>query len=111
MTKINPGLEAIEGNVDDYIGYQRITGHMIFDIKPSEGFRRKARYVAGGHKTSSPASITYSSVVARDSVRIVLLIAALNGLEMSSCDIKNAYLTADCREKILIKAGPEFGLE
>jgi hypothetical protein len=109
MTKINPALVTIEGNVDDYVGYQRITGHLIFDIKPSEGFRRKARYVAGGHKTSSPTSITYSSVVSRDSVRIVLLVAALNGLEMSSCDIKNAYLTADCREKILIKAGTEFG--
>jgi hypothetical protein len=36
------------------------------------------------------------------------MIAALNGLDLNSCDIKNAYLTADCREKILIKAGPEF---
>ena len=57
MTKINPALEAIERSVDDYIGYQRITGHMIFDIKPSEGFRRKAQYVASGHKTSSPAKV------------------------------------------------------
>jgi hypothetical protein len=68
--------------------------------------------VAGGHQTDSPASITYSSVVARDSVRIILMIVALNGLDLNSCDIKNAYLTADCREKILIKqAGPEFGPE
>lgn len=111
MTKIIPALDKIDKNVDEYVGYQRITGHLIFDIKPSEGFRRKARYVAAGHKTDSPASITYSSVVSRDSVRIVLMIAALNGLEMSCCDIKNAYLTADCREKILIKAGTEFGPE
>ncbi len=26
-----------------------------------------------------------------------------------SCDIQNAYLTADCREKIYITAGPGFG--
>jgi hypothetical protein len=83
MAKINPALDSIDGNVDDYIGYQCITGHLIFDIKPSEGFRRKAQYVAAGHKTRSPASITYSSVVARDSVRIILRIAALNGLDMS----------------------------
>jgi hypothetical protein len=67
--------------------------------------------MAGGHQTDSPASIAYSSVVARDSVRIILVIAALNGLDLNSCDIKNAYLMADCREKILIKAGPEFGPE
>jgi hypothetical protein len=111
MAKINPALDSIYGNVDDYVRYQRITGHLIFDIKHSEGFRRKARYVAGGHQTDSPASITYSSVVARDSVRTIVMIAALNGLDLNSCDIKNAYLTADCREKILIKAGPEFGPE
>ena len=27
------------------------------------------------------------------------------------CDIHNAYLTADCREKIWTRAGPEFGSE
>jgi hypothetical protein len=39
------------------------------------------------------------------------MITVLNGLDLNSCDIKNAYLTADCREKILIKAGLEFGPE
>jgi hypothetical protein len=66
--------------------------------------------LAGGHQTDSPASITYSSVVVRDSVRIIMMIAALNRLDLNSCDIKNVYLMADCCEKILIKAGPEFGL-
>ena len=28
-----------------------------------------------------------------------------------ACDIQNAYLTADCREKIWTRAGPEFGSE
>jgi hypothetical protein len=44
-------------------------------------------------------------------VRIALTIAALNGLELLACDIQNAYLTADCREKIWTRAGPEFGSE
>ena len=82
--------------------------HVIWDIKLGENFRRKARLVAGGHTTETPSSITYSSVVARDSVRIALSIAALNGLDILSCDIQNAYLTADCREKIYTKAGAEF---
>jgi Reverse transcriptase (RNA-dependent DNA polymerase) len=77
-----------------------------------ENFRRKARFIAGGHSTEVPDSIiTYSLVVSRDSVRIALLIAGLNGLQVMACDIQNAYLTADCREKIWTVAGPEFGSE
>ncbi|KAI2506217.1 Reverse transcriptase (RNA-dependent DNA polymerase) [Fragilaria crotonensis] len=76
-----------------------------------ENFRRKARLVANGNETEAPATLTYSSVVSRDSVRIALTIASLNQLEILACDIQNAYLTADCREKIYIIAGPEFGSE
>ena len=92
-------------------GYQQIDCHMIFDIKMGENFRRKARMVAGGHKTSTPSSLTYSSVVSRDSVRLAFLIAALHDLEVLACDIQNAYLTAPCREKVFTIAGPAFGSE
>ena len=86
---------------------------MPYDIRCQNGenFRRKARFVAGGHTTETPMSLTYSSVVSRDSVRIILLAAALNGLQVMACDIQNAYLTANCREKIWTYAGPEFGSE
>jgi hypothetical protein len=41
---------------------------MVFDAKLGENCRRKARLVADGHKTDAPTStITYSSVVSRDS--------------------------------------------
>ena len=52
-----------------------------------ENFRRKTGMVAGGHMTASTSSITYSSVVSRDSVRISLTIAALNVLSILGCDI------------------------
>ena len=55
--------------------------------------------------------LTYSSVVSRDSVRIALLIAALNDLDIMACDSENAYLNAPCGEKIWFVAGPEFGLK
>ena len=61
--------------------------------------------------TETPSSITYSSVVYQDSVRIALTIAALNGLDLLVCDIQNAYLTDKCREKIWTIAGTEFGSE
>ena len=59
-----------ESNVSTYklIGHQEIGLHMIFDIKLGENFRRKARMVARGHTTKTPSSVTYSSVVLRDSV-------------------------------------------
>ena len=46
-------------------GYQEIRCHLVFDVK-MEDFRRKARYVAGGHTTEPPAIIVYASVVSRN---------------------------------------------
>jgi hypothetical protein len=59
--------------------------------------------------TQPATSMTYSSVVSRDSVRIAFLLATLNGLQVLSCDIGNAYLNAPCREKIWFQAGRECG--
>lgn len=89
-------------------GYQNIKCHMIFDVK-MDNFDYKARMVAGGHTTETPASLTYASVVSRDSIRIALTMAALNDLEVKAGDIQNAYLTAPCTEKIATVCGIEFG--
>jgi len=80
-------------------GYQFMSCHMIFDVK-LDGFKRKARLVAGGHMTEAPAVLTYSSVVSRESVRIALTLAALNNLEVKGSDVQHAYLAAPCEEKI-----------
>ena len=90
------------------VGYQKIRCHIIFDVK-MDNFKFKARLVAGGHTTEAPSSLTYASVVSRDSVRIALTMAALNDLEVKAGDIQNAYLTAPCTEKIVTICGPEFG--
>jgi hypothetical protein len=115
MKNVMPAFELWEdGTVADarsgkkLVGYQEVSCHTVFDIKMAD-FTRKARFVAGGHQTKPPPSITYSSVVSRDSVRLAFLIAALNDLDVMSCDLQNAYLNADCREKIFVVAGPEFG--
>ena len=80
---------------------------MVFDVKID--FTCKARFVAGGHLTDAPDTITYSSVVSRDSVKIVLLLAELNGLDIMACDIGNAYLIAPCREKVWFQGGLDTG--
>ena len=92
-------------------GYQEITCHMIFDVKLSENFRRKARFVADGYKVKASSSVTYSTVVSRDSVRILLTTAAFHGLNVLGADVQNAFLEAPCLEKVWMKAGPEFGPE
>jgi hypothetical protein len=91
-------------------GYKKIPGFIIWDVKMD--FTRKARYVAGGHRTEEPPkALTYSSVVSRESVRLALLIAALNNLDVRLTDIKNAYLNAPITEKYYVIAGDEFGPE
>ena len=92
------------------VGHTHIDCHMIFDVKHGT-LQRKARYVAGGHMTDPPASITYASVVSRESVRIAFVLAALNGLDIEAADIGNAYLNAPTNEKIVITCGEEFGAQ
>ena len=112
MKNVRPAFEVFEGREDDIPkDYQFMRCHMIFDVKFGENFRHKARLVAGGHMTDTPNTLTYSSVISRDSVHIALTIAALNNLSVMACDIQNAYLTTDFREKIWMHAGPEFGSE
>ena len=67
-------------------GYKEIPCHMVFDVKMD--FTWKARFVAGGHVTDPPSTLTYSSVVSRESVRIAFLIAALNDLQVCVADVK-----------------------
>ena len=110
MKNVRIAFEEFDGDKSDIPkGYQYIDCHMIFYIKMGENFRRKARMVTGGHKTEALNTLTYSSVVSRDSIRIALTLAALNGLDILGYDIQNAYLTVPCRERIWTIAGPEFG--
>ena len=93
----------------DLPGYQDIGCHMIFVINMDGNFTREARFVASGHTTNPPASLTYSSVVFRDIVHIAFIIAALNDIDFFAARITNAYLNDPCCEKIWTKDGPEFG--
>jgi hypothetical protein len=81
---------------------------MIFDVK-MEDFRQKARLVAGGHLTEAPATITYASVVSRETMRLTMTIASLNDLKVKVGDVLNAYITAPVKEKVWTVLRPEFG--
>jgi hypothetical protein len=107
MLHVRPAFNIQAKGAKPPIGSKWIPCHMVFDIKMD--FTRKARFVAGGHVTDPPSSITYSSVVTCDSVRLAFLIAALNDLQVLSKDIGNAYLNAPTREKVRTTCGIEFG--
>ena len=104
---VTPPEQVRTGKVADMIGFQEIKCHVIFDVKMD--FTRKARFVAGGHLTEAPGSITYSSVVSRDSIRLAFLVAGLNDLDVLAGDVSNAYLNALCREKIWFEGQLETG--
>ena len=107
MKNAMPALTFLVQDKKEPIGYQHIVCHMIFNVKID--FTQKARFVAGGHMTEAPALLTYSSLVSCESIRIAFKVAALNNLDVLVADIGNAYLSADCHEKVYTIAGPEFG--
>ncbi len=88
-------------------GYKKIRLHIVFDVK-HDG-RHKARVVANGNLTDPPIESVYSGVVSLRDLRIVIFLAELNGLEIWTTDIGNAYLEAYTKEKVYVVAGPEFG--
>ncbi len=61
--------------------------------------------------TKAPATITYASVVSRETVHIALLMAALNDLNVKVGDVFNAYITAPITEKVWTVLGSEFGID
>ncbi len=65
--------------------------------------------MAGGHQTKAPVTITYASVVSRETVCLALTIASLDDLEVKVGDVLNAYITAPAKEKVWTILQPKFG--
>ena len=74
-------------------------------------FARKVRWIKDGHRTLYPEWSTYAGVVSREKVRIALTYAALNGIQVMSGNIRNAYLQAPTSKKHYIVCGSYFDIE
>ena len=61
--------------------------------------------------TDTPTAIMYASVVSRESVRLALMLAALNALDVKCGNAMNAYITAPITEKVWTILGPKFGVD
>ena len=85
MTDIRIAFEKLDGVTPDEMSigkikpvYEHFNVHMIFDIKMNGKFTRKEKLVAEGHTITPSSSITYSSVVSRESGSIAFILASLN---------------------------------
>ena len=96
----NP-FEVLQYGKSAPISHQFVQCHMVFDVK-MEDFRRRVRLVSG-HMTEAPATITYASIVSKETGRIALMI------EFKSGDILNLYAQAPVTEMVWTILDPDFG--
>ena len=87
--------------------YKKIKIRFVFDVK-ADG-RRKGTLVSRGGMTPEPDEAVYSSVATLRSLRIVIFLAELNGLNLMQGDVGNAYLESYTQDKVYFIARPEFG--
>ena len=107
MKDVRPAFKRLDNGDIVPIGYQRVNCHTIFDVM-MEDFRQKARLVVRGHVTDPPYTITYASVVSRETVIIALTLDALNDLPVKVAVIHNAYITSPVTETIWTFLGLEL---
>ena len=68
--------------------HQEIRGHFVLDVKHCGKF--KARLVADGHLTKEPNETVYLGVVSLRNLRLAMLLAELNNLQLWGADVGNA---------------------
>ena len=79
--------------------YHFIKFNLIFDVK-MEDLGCRASMVAGGHITDVPQTITYASVVSRETTSVALTMVALNNMRAKTAGIMNDYIRVTCGEEI-----------
>ena len=85
MKNMSVAFDVLEDGKKPSAVHQHVFFHMIYAIKMD--FTRKNRLVSEGCRTLDPVNSTYSGVVYQENVRIALVYAALNGLDVFVADI------------------------
>ena len=70
--------------------------------------RRKCRLVAGGHMTDPSSEEILLEVVSLKSVRICIVVAKLNGLDVIAGNVGNAFLNGYTKKCVLFITRCEF---
>ena len=74
-----------------------------------QGFQTRGQACGRRPHYQDSTTITYASVMSRETVRIALMIATLNDLEVKQVDILNVHVQANVTEKVWTTLGLEFG--
>ena len=82
MENIRISFEILDRYHHVSVGRKKVTGRMVFDVNID--FMRKARGLLDEHRNPDPHGSLYDVVVSRESIRITLMYAELNGLKMGS---------------------------
>ena len=90
MTNVGVVFEILPEGVRAPPGWTKASGHLVFNVKMD--FTCKARWVKDVHRSPEPTTSSYAGVVSRESIRSMLLYAAMHGLDVFVADIQNAYL-------------------
>ena len=109
MANVLIAFNILDDNEGIPVGYSLAKVHLIFDVKMDGTF--KARLCKDEHLTEDLEGSRYAGVVSRESVRIALVYAALNDIDVMAVDIRNAYLQPPTSEKHYIISGQKFGIE
>ena len=65
-----------------------------------EMFMQKAKLVTGGHMIDPPATITYTSVVLKETVQNILTKSALNAFKAKAAIIMNVFVQTPVMESV-----------
>ena len=88
------------------VGWDKFTGTMVVNVNMD--FTSKTRWVFDGHRTAYLEGSLYAGFVLRESIRIALTYAEINGLNVVAAEIRNVYLQVPSSQKDYIICGTEF---
>ena len=84
--------------------------HMIFGVNIDSAITIMARFFVDGHKFDTPTSMTYTSILSKQSVKVVLMLADLNGHNVKCSDVHNSYINSKTKEIVQFWNVREFGV-
>ena len=88
------------------VGYKEIRCHLVSDIR-SDGLARKARFCTSDHLLDRPKGST-TRVLSRDFVHSFFWLTALNDVDVLACDVQNACVNVETKEKVWFRGGLEL---
>ena len=109
MKELGVAVDILESGEIAPKGHQQTSIHLMFDVKMD--FTRKVRWVLNGHTNKAPEASACAGLVSRESTRIAFIYAALNSVDVWSCDMKNAYLQSPTSKNHYVVCEPKWSLE